>query len=378
MAPGQVKLDPTEHFTRNFSIRKLLDLQEDLRKAETTLWNLIFLATDGTIGDIVEVFWSEGSPVQISASPSPNFRFLSSPLPPPDLPRVFSSIPTRPVPVCFNSEESILFFCPLMTPKEIEEFIERISEAELELIQKLAISHYTYEDMKNKNILVKFTALRELILVSEFTLPGDPEPKGPTAAPHPQKIFFHSTSSTESRSTNQWTAQDLRRITQQELIEIHQENDAWPNGNVQVDVISIERDGKLMKTDFPSQKHIDLVSKKKEEEQDAKKVAEAKEKEEDSKFVAEQTDGDDAADETDQLEARLKKVRFEDSRERTDIEMTVDEDMQRQIAEMERKNADRKREAEGDKQWDQSDGAVEDGDAAEDDGAAEDADTHEE
>jgi hypothetical protein len=328
MAPNQERLDPTEHFTRNFSIRKLLDLQEDLRKAETTVWKLIFLLTHGTIGDIVEVFWSERGPVQISASPSPNFRFLSSPSPPPDLPRLFSSIPTHPAPFFFNSEESILFFSPLMTPKDIEEFIERVSEAELELIQKLAINHCIYDDMKNKNILVKFTALRGLILVSEITLPGDPEPKGPVALPHPQKILFHSTSSTEARSANPWTAQDLRRNTEQKLIEIRQENDAWPNGNVQVDVVSIERDGKLMKTEFPSQKHIDLVSKKKEEEeQDARRVAETKERGEESKFVAEPTEGDDAADETDQLEARLKKMRFEDSRERTDIEMTVGEDL---------------------------------------------------
>jgi hypothetical protein len=245
-----------------------------------------------------------------------------------------------------------------MPPKDIEGFIERVSEAELELVQKLAINHNTYEAMENKNILVKFTALRELILVCEITLPGDPAPRGPIATialPHPQKILFHSTSSTEARSTNPWTAQDLRRNTEQALIEIRQENDAWPNGNVQVDVVSIERDGKLMKTEFPSQKHIDLISKKKEEEeQDAKKVAEAKEKEEDSKCIAEPADDDDAPDETDQLEARPKKVCFEDSRERTDIEMAVDEDLQKRIAELDQKIADRKKDAEVDRQLEQS------------------------
>jgi hypothetical protein len=105
---------------------------------------------------------------------------------------------------------------------------------------------------------------------------------------------------------------------------------AWPAGQVTVDVAWIERNGKLMKTEFPSQNYLDIET--------GKYVADLFNNRADrDPPPLENGDSDNDFNEyghsAEEIESRLKEVHFADSREPTDVELDVDDKMLKQIAE---------------------------------------------
>lgn len=339
-------------------------LQRKLREAQSTVWELIFSLTDGKIGDIVEVFWSEGSPAQVSASPSLKFAFLRHPPPTTTPHQLFSSIPTNPSTVCFNSEESILFISSLMEIDGIEQFIARIGHEERTLIQKLAINHDKFVAMEDKTVLTSFTALKELILVSEIPTGDSLPPLGPTATP-PQSVVFYPVVSTATRSEVPWNANDLRFQTESQLEEIRRQDGAWPAGFVSVNVVIIKRDGELMETDLDSDMHKDFRARKKEEaDRDAKAAAEAEEKKADGKYIDDNSgDADsDGGVGTLGLDTLAVQRSFdpESWEANTTDDIEVRPEIQEAIDEMERKRAEREKDEEIEKELQQSDNATED------------------
>jgi hypothetical protein len=111
--------------------------------------------------------------------------------------------------------------------------------------------------------------------------------------------------STELRSEVPYDANDLRMETQGTLILIGQKHDVWATAPVMVDVVWIERDGKLMKTDFPSDSYLDLRAKQiAKAEAISKKRKEEQERQEASDYVGNPpSDGsaDGVAEEVDQI-----------------------------------------------------------------------------
>jgi len=266
---------------------KLYQLQDELRGDKegqgNPPWDLIFKFTDGQIGDIVEVFWSNEDPVQISASASLHFAFLERVSASDNIPRLFNSIPTHPSPLPFNSDKYILYFSPMMTPEEIGQFIARISDQERGLIQRLAINHRKFEKL-DRNLLTEFNALKELIIVSEIQTEEHPA-LGPTAEP-PEKVVFFVAESEKLRSEQAWDSNDLRFQTESELGKIRDQKRAWPVKPVQVNVAITMRDGRWTKTEFQSNLHKNLSTKKKDEEDAAaRRAAEAKERAEDAEYI---------------------------------------------------------------------------------------------
>jgi len=180
MNPEHGENNPTKNF-KNISddeVHKLFELHDRLSQANGVVRDLISSFTNGQIGDI-EVFWSEGEAARVSASPSPEFRFLEAASESENNSRLFSSITTNPSPISFDRDRSILFISPLMTSDDITRFIAQISDHDRGLVKRLAINHRNFETL-DQTLLAKFDALKELILVSEISTEHSPPPLGPT------------------------------------------------------------------------------------------------------------------------------------------------------------------------------------------------------
>jgi len=350
MTSEQQENELTENFTKKPSALKLYTLQRKLHEAEAL--DVIFEFTNGQNGDIVEVFWEEGGPVHVNASPSLKYPILPPPSESGNISKLFKSITTIPSPVNFDSDRSMLYLSPLMSPLHIEGFIDQISEEERGLIQRLAIDQDKFEDLEN-NLLLKFNALKELIIVSEIAT-GEHHTLGPLADP-PQKVVLYLAESDELRSEQPWDPNDLRLHLESELGEIRDSTTgAWPGKPVKVNVSFIKRDGWVMDTDFVSKLHKDLITKEKDKKKaDAKRAAEAKEREEASEIAATPEIDENEGDTVGRLSLESLSLQHHDalsSRASTTEPIVATAAMMAAMDELDRRVAERKKMAELHKQ----------------------------
>jgi hypothetical protein len=263
------QLGSTQNLPQDFTARKLWDISKDLRKAAANAEEQIFQLTNGRIGDIAEVFWTDSEGLHVSETPRyPGIRFPPRSSQLPQLPQLFTSIlviPTNPRPVDFDSHNTILFFSPMMNHAQIDVFIASINDEEKSLIQRLAINLDRFGTL-NKTALIQFSELREVLLISEPTgeEPEDTPQLGPRAQPDPQQVFFHLAPPTAESTTLGCHVLDTRTMAEKDLEVIRKQHDAWPAGPITVDVAWIERDGNVMDTCFPPETYLDIKAKKRE------------------------------------------------------------------------------------------------------------------
>jgi hypothetical protein len=141
--------------------------------------------------------------------------------------------------------------------KEVDFFIEGTTVEERSIIQTLAISHQMFEKL-DKTLLTRFTALKAVIVVAE--IPTDNNPK------RSQQVVLQLIPPTTSRNNVPSDAEAFRIKAENQLDQIRVENDAWPAGRVGLAVAWVERDGKLMATEFPFDTYTYLKKNKTEEE----------------------------------------------------------------------------------------------------------------
>jgi hypothetical protein len=263
------QLGSTQNLPQDFTARKLWDISKDLRKAAANAEEQIFQLTNGRIGDIAEVFWTDSEGLHVSETPRyPGIRFPPRSCQLPQLPQLFTSIlviPTNPRPVDFDSHNTILFFSPMMNHAQIDVFIASINDEEKSLIQRLAINLDRFGTL-NKTALIQFSELREVLLISEPTgeEPEDTPQLGPRAQPDPQQVFFYLAPPTVESTTLGCHVLDTRTMAEKDLEVIRKQHDAWPAGPITVDVAWIERDGNVMDTCFPPETYLDIKAKKRE------------------------------------------------------------------------------------------------------------------
>jgi hypothetical protein len=263
------QLGSTQNLPQDFTAKKLWDISKDLRKAAANAEEQIFQLTDGRIGDIAEVFWTDSEGLHVSETPRyPGIRFPPRSSQLPQLPQLFTStlvIPTNPRPVDFDSHNTILFFSPMMYHAQIDVFIASINDEEKSLIQRLAINFDRFGAL-NKTALIQFSELREVLLISEPTgeEPEDTPQLGPRAQPDPQQVFFYLAPPTAESTTLGCHVLDARTMAEKDLELIRKQHDAWPAGAITVDVAWIERDGNVMDTSFPPETYLDIKAKKRE------------------------------------------------------------------------------------------------------------------
>ncbi|PMD45463.1 hypothetical protein L207DRAFT_617081 [Hyaloscypha variabilis F] len=276
----------------DLTVRKLWDLQRELKKAESMTSDLasclkhaaenlrgpvhgilkdlkgavsvtseLMYLTDGRISDIVEVLchhcnnedriqvvqYPSGVRTDLALSPSANE---------PSLKMLFSDPETPKSEGHFECHDPIFFLSPLMA-KEVDFFIEGTTVEERSIIQTLAISHQMFEKL-DKTLLTRFTALKAVIVVAE--IPTDNNPK------RSQQVVLQLIPPTTSRNNVPSDAEAFRIKAENQLDQIRVENDAWPAGRVGLAVAWVERDGKLMATEFPFDTYTYLKKKKTEEE----------------------------------------------------------------------------------------------------------------
>jgi hypothetical protein len=262
-------LGSTQNLPQDFTARKLWDISKDLRKAAANAEEQIFQLTNGRIGDIAEVFWTDSEGLHVSETPRyPGIRSPPRSSQLPQLPQLFTSIlviPTNPRPVDFDSHNTILFFSPMMDHAQIDVFIASINDEEKSLIQRLAINLDRFGTL-NKTALIQFSELREVLLISEPTgeEPEDTPQLGPRAQPDPQQVFFYLAPPTAESTTLGCHVLDTRTMAEKDLEVIRKQHDAWPAGPITVDVAWIERDGNVMDTCFPPETYLDIKAKKRE------------------------------------------------------------------------------------------------------------------
>jgi len=265
------KLGSTQNLPQEFTARKLWDISKDLRKAAANAEEQILQLTDGRIGDIAEVFWTDSDGLHVSETPRyPGIRFPPRSSQLPQLPQLFNStlvIPTHPRPVDFDSHNTTLFFSPMMDHAQIDVFIASINDEEKSLIQRLAINFDRYGAL-NKTALIQFSELREVLLISEPTgeEPEDTPQLGPRARPDPQQVFFYLAPPTAESTTLGCHVLDVRTMAEKELEVIRKQHDAWPAGPITVDMAWIERDGNMMDTSFPPETYLGIKAKEREKQ----------------------------------------------------------------------------------------------------------------
>jgi hypothetical protein len=264
------QLGSTQNLPQDFTARKLWDISKDLRKAAANTEEQIFQLTDGRIGDIVEVFWTDSEGLHVSETPNTGIRFPPRSSQLPQLPQLFTStlvIPTHPRPVDFDSHNTTLFFSPMMDHAQIDVFIASINDEEKSLIQRLAINFDRYGAL-NKTALIQFSELREVLLISEPTgeEPEDTPQLGPRARPDSQQVFFYLAPPTAESTLLGCHVLDVRTMAEKELEVIRKQHDAWPAGPITVDMAWIERDGNMMDTSFPPETYLDIKAKEREKQ----------------------------------------------------------------------------------------------------------------
>jgi hypothetical protein len=264
------QLGSTQNLPQDFTARKLWDISKDLRKAAANTEEQIFQLTDGRIGDIVEVFWTDSEGLHVSETPNTGIRFPPRSSQLPQLPQLFTStlvIPTHPQPVDFDSHNTTLFFSPMMDHAQIDVFIASINDEEKSLIQRLAINFERFGAL-NKTALIQFSELREVLLISEPTgeEPEETPQLGPRARPDPQQVFFYLAPPTAESTLLGCHVLDVRTMAEKELEVIRKLHDAWPAGPITVDMAWIERDGNMMDTSFPPETYLSIKAKESEKQ----------------------------------------------------------------------------------------------------------------
>ena len=327
----------------DYTTRKIWDIAKDCRKSAANAEEELFRLTDGRIGDIIEIFWpGPDSELYLSETPSlKNVRLQPHVSPFADLPELFASptasIIPNPGSVYFNSQNTILFFSPMMTANQVGLFIAAMESAELSKVQRVAINRDTFKDFDQASLKswIRFSELREVLLISERIARGDTPEPGPTVEPR-QQVYFYLAPGTALSSNRLIDVLDLRTMAEKEFDLARRQTGAWPAGHVTVDVAWIERNGKLMKTEFPSQNYLDIET--------GKYVADLFNNRADRDAPPlENGDLDNVVSEygqsAEEIENRLKEVHFTDSREPTDVELDVDDKMLEQIAEVDRRGS---------------------------------------
>lgn len=250
-----------------------------------------------------------------------------------------------------------------MTANQVGLFIAAMESTELSKIQRVAINRDTFKDFDQTslNSWIRFSELREVLLISERIGRGDTHEPGPTVEPR-QEVFFYLAPGTAISSSRFCDVLDLRTMVEKDFDLVRRQTGAWPAGHVTVDVAWVERNGKLMKTEFPSEKYLDIET--------GKYFANIFNNVADREPPSLETgDSENSVDEDDQfakeIETRLKEVHFTDSREPTDKELKVDDKVLKEIAEADRKAANLKKEAKVDRQLKQSNDTEDNEDAIE-------------
>ncbi|PMD22600.1 hypothetical protein NA56DRAFT_657994 [Hyaloscypha hepaticicola] len=353
----------------DYTTRKIWDIAKDCRKAAANAEEEIFRLTDGRIGDIMEIFWSgPDSELYLSETPSmENVRLQPHVSPFADLPELFANTTASIIPnpglVYFNSQNTILFFSPMMTANQVGLFIAAMESTELSKVQRVAINRDIFKDIDQASLKlwIRFSELREVLLTSEKKGRGDTYEPGPTVDPR-QEVFFYLAPGTAMSSSRLCDVLDLRTMVEKDFDLVRRQTGAWPAGHVTVDVAWVERNGKLMKTEFPSENYLDIET--------GKYLANIFNNVADGESPSlEIGDSENSFDEDDQfakeVETRLKEVHFTDSREPIDKELEVGDKLLKEFAEADRKAANLKKEAEVDRQLKQSNDTEDNEDAVE-------------
>lgn len=281
----------------------------EILKSIPEIWERITAPVD--TGDIFEVFWdSILNPIQICCSPSAGFQLVRNKWPQTYFTPIFTTLSTDLTSdkFYFDDELSILFFSPLMSTLNIENFTEWLGPKR-DRFRRIALNHHILEGRLKDNsldlkILARYRNLEELTIVSEVIEPGDPEPFGPTKTP-PQTVDFIFADSNQPRALVPWDANDCRRVFEAKLQDVKDDdrNNPWPQ-YVKVDVVHIKRDGKLMKTEFGGPYQKDVWTKMKEAEEEAiVKAINEEEWNDECAFMNEPSDDDTNHDFDDESEA---------------------------------------------------------------------------
>jgi hypothetical protein len=157
----------------DYTTREIWDIAKDCRKAAANAEEEIFRLTDGRIGDIIQIFWSgPDSDLCLSETPSPkNVRLQPHVSPFADLPELFASPTASTIPnpgsVYFNSQNTILFFSPMITANQVGLFIAAMESTELSKVQRVVINRDTFKDFDQTslNSWIRFSELREVLLI---------------------------------------------------------------------------------------------------------------------------------------------------------------------------------------------------------------------
>jgi hypothetical protein len=300
-------MDATNRFSeiRPFNMYKV----EQKLRAVPQIWKSLLLYAE--VGDIVEVYWEkeDSHAVQVSISPSSNYRLFQMGPPATIHPKLFSTILTSPKSVPYHND-TIVFISPLMTTLDFELFTDRMGDTDRDRIKRIALKSQLFAwslptqgvDPLDLQVLARYTNLRELIITSEITSEEERPPLGPLASP-PENIDFDFATSTETRDKVLYDANDCRRQTEIILGDLRDMYDYWPGGPVKVDVVSVLRDGQQKTTEFKTDKQMELEEKKKKKEEDeiARQIEESNRRLEGFKVEQEMmgdSDGEDSEENT--------------------------------------------------------------------------------
>jgi hypothetical protein len=343
---------------RDYTVKKLWDISKDLRKVAWNAEEEIFRLQNGRIGDIIEVFWDPSSDnLHVSESP-PQLRFPGYPTLL-GISQLFRTMPTLPHAVRFHSHNTILYFSPEMDSPNIEALIALINDEELSLIQRVAINLNGFYNME-KNALVRFSALREVILVDHDVKQGDKPQKGPLHETGPQEVCFFLVPTT-AETEHGAPVMDVRTRAERQLDDIRKTTGAWPAGHVTVDVVWVARDEEGMVPEFET---------KEQREGRNKKAREKRERSEITDFISngfgdlEDEDTESSAEgyeeEVDGIEALANKTKLVDSRDDPgkERELTVEE--MKVLSDLDQRVEREQREKEElEEDWDKFDGGQE-------------------
>lgn len=146
-----------------------------------------------------------------------------------------------------------------MTANQVGLFIAAMESTELSKVQCVAINRDIFKDIDQASLKlwIRFSELREVLLISEKKGRGDTYEPGPTVDPR-QEVFFYLAPGTAISSSRLCDVSDLRTMVEKDFDLVRRQTGAWPAGHVTVDVAWVERNGKLMKTEFPSENYLGI------------------------------------------------------------------------------------------------------------------------